>query len=40
MVKAIEPFRDSQVPSWLSESRTDVPVEPPSHRPCVHVYLY
>jgi hypothetical protein len=28
-------FRDSRSLSWLSGSRTDVPAEPPSHRPCV-----
>jgi hypothetical protein len=26
--------RDSRAPSWLSRPRTDVPAEPPSHRPC------
>jgi hypothetical protein len=33
MVKDIGPFRDSQAPSWLSGPQTDVPTEPPSHRP-------
>ena len=27
------PFRDSQVPSWLSGPQTDVPAELPSYRP-------
>ena len=27
-------FRDSQAPSLLPGARTDVPTEPPSHRPC------
>jgi len=34
MAKALGPFRDSQAPSWQSGSQTDVPAEPPSHRPC------
>ena len=29
MVKAMEPFRDSQTPYWFSVSRVDVPAEPP-----------
>jgi hypothetical protein len=29
------PFRDSCALSWLSGSRTDVPAQPPFHRPCV-----
>ena len=29
------PFRDSCSLSWLSGPRTDVPAQPPSHRPCV-----
>ena len=37
MVKAMGPFRDSQAPSWLFGSRTDVPTEPLSHRPCPQV---
>jgi hypothetical protein len=28
-------FRDSCALSWLSGSRTDVPAQTPSHRPCV-----
>ena len=32
MAKAMEPFRDSHAPSWLSGSPTDVQTEPPSHR--------
>ena len=34
MVKAMGPFRDSRASSWLPGPRTDVPTEPPSHRPC------
>ena len=32
MAKAMGLFRDTQVPSWLSESLIDVPAEPSSHR--------
>ena len=32
---SMEPFRDSCIFSWLSGSRTDVPAQPPSHRPCI-----
>ena len=32
MAKAMGLFRDSQDPYWLSEPRTNVPTEPPSHR--------
>ena len=28
MVKPMGPFRDSRAPSWLSEPRIDVPIEP------------
>ena len=35
VTKAMGPFRDSQSPSWNSGPRTDVPVETPSHRPCL-----
>jgi hypothetical protein len=31
MANAMEPFRDSQIPSWLSGLRTNVPAETPSH---------
>ena len=34
MITAMGPFRVSQAPSWLSDSRTDVPAYPFSHRPC------
>jgi hypothetical protein len=40
MVKAMGPFRDSQAHSWLLGLRTDVPTEPPSHRPCPQVDTY
>ena len=33
MAKAMEPFRDSRAPSWHSGPLTDIPTEPPSHRP-------
>ena len=39
MAKAIWPFRDYHAPSWVSWLRTDVPAEPPSHRPCHLVYI-
>ena len=35
MAKAMGPFRDLYAPSCLSGPRTDVPAEPPSHRPCI-----
>ena len=37
MAKAMGPFRDSQVPSWFSGLRTDVPTKHPSHRSCSKV---
>jgi len=37
VAKAMRPFRDSQARYWLSGPRTDVPAEPPSHRPWWYV---
>ena len=39
MDKAIRSLRDLRTPYWLSGSRTDVPAETSSHRPCLRFYL-
>jgi len=31
---AMQPFRDSEAPSWLCGPRADVPAEHPFHMPC------
>jgi hypothetical protein len=35
MAKVKGPFGDLRTPYWLSGSRTNVPAEPPSHKPCL-----
>ena len=37
LTKAMGTFRDSQAPSWLSGSRSDVPTEPPLIRPYLNI---